>query len=174
MYKDFDTWNSLKKKLESKELIFCNPRDIWWCSLGLNIGAETCGKNELFERPVIVLRVYNSQSILVAPFTGKEKNDGYHVPVTFNGATSWVILSHARTISPKRLQRKLTKIDEIQFEAVTQGLLNILEPSRESGDSTGNEAAPVLTGASEPEGLMNELYSFEYLSQDDLRAFETL
>jgi mRNA interferase MazF len=169
MLKDFDTWNGLKKLLESKPLIFCNPREIWWCSLGVNVGAETSGKNELFERPVIVLGIYNQQSILIAPFTSKEKKDTYHVPVTFNGTTSWAVLSHARTISPKRLQRKLTRIDEAQFEQVMLGLSAVIKIST-GYELPRNKAAPVLTGASEPEGLMRQLYTFDHLSQEDVEV----
>jgi hypothetical protein len=41
MEKDFDQWNSLKKQLNENERIFyAHPREIWWCSLGINIGAE--------------------------------------------------------------------------------------------------------------------------------------
>ncbi|MFA5871014.1 MAG: hypothetical protein WC842_03995 [Candidatus Paceibacterota bacterium] len=55
--KDFDSWNIQKKKINTREkVIFCNIREIWWCSLGVNIGSEEDGKNELFERPVLILK----------------------------------------------------------------------------------------------------------------------
>jgi tRNA1(Val) A37 N6-methylase TrmN6 len=41
MNKDFDTWNTRKKTIDFSSK---NPpyleRDIWWCSLGVNIGFE--------------------------------------------------------------------------------------------------------------------------------------
>ena len=47
MQKDFDKWNSLKKifEKENREL-FAHPREVWWCSLGVNLGAEIDGKND--------------------------------------------------------------------------------------------------------------------------------
>lgn len=167
MEKDFDSWNECKKQLETKNLLYCNTREIWWCSIGINIGAETCGKNELFERPVLVLLVYNQQSILVAPLTSKLKTDRYHQRISYEDSEGWVILSHARTISPKRLQRKLTRIDEQQYDAVMDALLRVMKLSN-------YESAPVLSGASEPEGLMFQSYSMESLCQADLDALPTL
>ncbi len=70
MEKDFDTWNKMKKELNRLPIDrFAHAREIWWCSLGLNVGAEIDGKNENFERPVIVLKVYNVETMLVLPIT---------------------------------------------------------------------------------------------------------
>lgn len=117
MEKDFDQWNVLKKRLEGRRDVFCNTREVWWCSIGANVGAEASGKNGLFERPVLVLKVYNTQSILIVPLTSKPKNDRFHTEVVYTDEeglmhTSWAILSHTRTISPRRLQRKLYRIDK--------------------------------------------------------------
>ena len=39
--KDFDTWNALKKHIDRKRfLAFVHAREVWWCSLGLNVGTE--------------------------------------------------------------------------------------------------------------------------------------
>jgi len=60
MPKDFDCWNEIKKGIDGREkIIFCNKREIWWCSLGLNVGVEEDGKNQLFKRPVLVVKVFN-------------------------------------------------------------------------------------------------------------------
>ncbi len=49
MNKNFDNWNALKKELdhEHKAPTF-KQRDVWWCSVGLNIGHEENGNNEFF------------------------------------------------------------------------------------------------------------------------------
>ena len=49
--KDFDKWNELKKKLHVRqERLLFHEREIWWCSLGVNIGFEENGKNEKTNR----------------------------------------------------------------------------------------------------------------------------
>jgi mRNA interferase MazF len=56
MEKNFNEWNFLKQNLDKKEkTIFFKERDIWWCSLGLNIGHEENGKNTYFTRPILVI-----------------------------------------------------------------------------------------------------------------------
>ena len=58
MEEQFDNWNNLKKRLHRGTTpIYANTREIWWCSFGFNVGTELFGKNELFERPVLVLKV---------------------------------------------------------------------------------------------------------------------
>ena len=118
--KSFDIWNGLKKQLDEREnLPFANQREIWWCSLGLNVGTEEDGKNELFERPVLILKVFSKTMIRIAPLTSKARNDDHHVPITYNDREGSVILSQIKTISTKRLSRKLTRLDKMQFEIVS-------------------------------------------------------
>ena len=50
MDKDFNEWNELKKKINSRNPIYVSERDIWFCSVGLNVGSEQSGKHKLFER----------------------------------------------------------------------------------------------------------------------------
>lgn len=56
----FDLWNSFKKILSVKisenaeKKILFKEGEIWWASIGYNLGEEVCGKGEKFRRPVIV------------------------------------------------------------------------------------------------------------------------
>ncbi len=53
MQKEFDTWNIHKKEIEENiPTYFVNKREIWWCSLGVNVGGEQDGVGEFFERPM--------------------------------------------------------------------------------------------------------------------------
>jgi len=116
MQKDFDEWNKLKKELENnKRKIFANHREVWWCSFGLNVGTELCGKNEFFERPVLVLKVFNKDTIKVVPLTSREKHGKYYFEIQFNDIKSYASLSQVKTISTKRLSRKMGRLDKNQF-----------------------------------------------------------
>lgn len=124
--KDFDTWNKVKKQTEQiKRKVFAHPREVWWCSLGVNIGAEIDGKNDSFERPVIIMKVYNKETMLVLPTTGRAKTDKFHTPLEIESLnkqtnemttrTVYVKLTQARVISNKRLIRKVGVIEEEIF-----------------------------------------------------------
>lgn len=57
MEKNFDKWNGEKKRVNIRdENTLFHEREVWWCSLGVNIGFEQDGKNDIFERPVLIIR----------------------------------------------------------------------------------------------------------------------
>ncbi|MBI4156062.1 MAG: type II toxin-antitoxin system PemK/MazF family toxin [Candidatus Zambryskibacteria bacterium] len=117
MQKDFDSWNKRKQELDTHKInLFAHPREIWWCSLGINIGAETDGKNENFERAVIVMKVYNTETLFVLPVTTKQKNNKFHHKIVTEQKIGWVKLTQSRVISSKRLLRKVDVLSEKEFE----------------------------------------------------------
>jgi hypothetical protein len=63
-FKDFDTWNTLKKKL-TDEVRKTNIRagEVRWISCGVNVGSEIDGKGVSFTRPALVLHVIGSASL---------------------------------------------------------------------------------------------------------------
>jgi mRNA interferase MazF len=68
MEKDFDRWNKKKKTLHQTHFThFVHEREVWWCALGANVGVEADGKHDNFERPVLVLRKFNRDAVLVVP-----------------------------------------------------------------------------------------------------------
>ncbi len=58
-HKDFDGWIDLKKLLSSKNPPTFQEREIWWCSIGINVGFEIDGKNDKYLRPVLIFRKFN-------------------------------------------------------------------------------------------------------------------
>ncbi len=121
--KDFQKWCRLKQALNNKPFqAHVRPRQIWWCSLGVNIGFEADGKHENFERPVLVLRVHNKETLLIAPLTGKERDDKFHYPVETGQRKSWVSLTQIRTISHRRLIREIGWIPKEEFACVLEAV----------------------------------------------------
>jgi len=127
--KNFEEWNISKQLIDKNDReVFGYPREVWWCSLGINIGAEIDGKNENFERPVIIMKVYNKETMLVLPTTGREKKDKFHMPIEINVVDQktnntykkivYVKLTQARVISNKRLLRKVDVINEEDFKKI--------------------------------------------------------
>ncbi len=115
--KDFDNWNNLKKNLNEKESFpYPRPREIWWCSIGINVGVEIDGKNYNFERPVLVLRAYNKEMLKVIPLTTKEKGLPYYFKIDRGALTSYAVMSQVRVISSRRMIRKISKITPEEFK----------------------------------------------------------
>ena len=117
MKKDYTQWHKLKSYIEEyNEPILFREREIWWCSLGLNIGDEEDGKNEYFERPILILRKFNKEIFWGLPMSTKTKDDIFHFNYSFdNNEKSSILLSQLRIISSKRLIRRLITINENTF-----------------------------------------------------------
>ncbi len=126
--KNFDTWNHEKKDIDALpyERFHFHEREIWWASLGLNVGDEQDGKNELFERPVLILKKFNNKVVVVVPLTSHLKEGKFYKTIKYGAKTSTVILSQVRLLSVKRFRRFVRKISYDQFAAVQEKLQNLL------------------------------------------------
>jgi mRNA interferase MazF len=110
--KDFDGWNEHKKQLEQKNPPMFKTREVWWCSLGENVGFEESGKNAIFERPVLIIRKFNKELFVGVPLTtiAKENKFYYKLPQSVSSRQGYAILSQTKIISSRRLNRKLYQI----------------------------------------------------------------
>lgn len=113
-HKNFDSWNDTKKNLEYR-ISLQNPheREIWWCSIGINLGHEEDGKNETFERPVLIVKRFNKDLCFVVSLYTKNHSNAYYFPLK---EESFAILSQAKPVSTKRLQRYIGKIGSGKFD----------------------------------------------------------
>lgn len=119
-FKDFDSWNEKKKncnRSEHKPPLF-TERDIWWVSIGVNVGFEEDGKNGNFVRPVLVIRKFNRKLFLGIPMSTKIKDNPYYVPVTLDDREVSVLISQVRTFSSKRILNHIAKLDVGDYEKV--------------------------------------------------------
>ena len=126
--KNFDKWNKKKKELShSIKNILPSKRQVWWLSIGLNVGAEEDGKNNNFERPILVIKVFNRQCFLGIPITSANKiNKKYYFPVIYNQNKYFLILSQIRLFSTKRLSRKIYKISSVDFLKIKKELKKVI------------------------------------------------
>ena len=129
--KDFDGWNERKKKVENRDIdnpkIMFHDREVWWCSVGVNIGIEQDGKGRNFERPVLILRKFNKYIFLGIPLTTKQKNLNLPFYFKLKGAKieSIAILSQIRLFSSKRLLRRIEKISPNLFQDIKKQLRTV-------------------------------------------------
>ncbi|MFA5839012.1 MAG: type II toxin-antitoxin system PemK/MazF family toxin [Candidatus Paceibacterota bacterium] len=127
MEKEYDNWNQLKKNLSiKKSSIFFHERDIWFCSLGKNIGDEEDGKNELFERPILIIRKFNNNIFLAIPLTSSKKDNNYYYQYELGGKTYAGILSQIRLLDCRRLSRKIGMIKKSDFGMIIEKIHKLL------------------------------------------------
>ena len=118
----FIEWTKLKIRIQisEEEPVYFREKEIWWASLGVNIGYEQDGKNRNFERPVLVLKKFNKDILLALPITSKNKTGKYYYQFKYDGVKYSIILSQIRLISSKRLLRKLRVFPDVEFEKVRE------------------------------------------------------
>ena len=117
--KDFDKWNAYQKTLDKQEFDgFCREREVWWCALGVNIGSEQDGKNDDFERPALIVKRINDELLLIVPFTSRLIKNRYRIDVKSTGKDSQAMLSQFRTISSKRLLKRMGYVKTDVFNII--------------------------------------------------------
>ncbi|MEQ1705427.1 MAG: type II toxin-antitoxin system PemK/MazF family toxin [Rickettsiales bacterium] len=127
MNKDFEGWGNLKIHLHSRtDIPTFQQREIWWCSIGVNIGHEEDGKNDLYHRPVLIVRKFNTHIFWGVPLTTQIKNNPYYHVIHFNGKEQCVMLTHMRPLESKRLDRKIGKLQNKEFGQIKQLLKGII------------------------------------------------
>ena len=119
-------WFELKKRLSTKESpLFFKEGEIWWCSIGFNLGDEIYGKGELFNRPVLIFKKFTSNSFLGLPLTSKDKRGSWYVSVQHTTGKSCVVLNQARVLDKRRLTKRMCAIDDFEYERVRSNFLSL-------------------------------------------------
>ncbi len=105
---ELERWNKVKQAVDRKTGdVFFKEREVWWTSLGQNIGHEENGKNEHFERPVLILKVVSQYLLIGVPLTSKNRGQYYKLYVGENNTIQqYAIWTQIRVLSSKRLIRK--------------------------------------------------------------------
>lgn len=127
MMKQFLEWIKVKIKIDSQEY---NPPlisegDLFWCMMGENVGVEVGGKNELFTRPVIVLKKFGRLGFFGIPVTKTERKGSWYVSFVHKGIRETAMLSQGRLLSFKRLGKKMGALDDIDFRNVKEAYIRL-------------------------------------------------
>lgn len=123
---DFDLWIEQKRRLNDKNSFFrLKEREVWWCAYGHNVGVEMNGKGDTFQRPVIILKVFNSEMVFVLPLSSEEGNSKYYISCILKNEKRWVVLSQGRLISSRRLLRRLGKMKQEPFTVLKESFRNM-------------------------------------------------
>lgn len=112
-------WNREKQNIQRQgNLPTFNEREIWWCSIGMNIGYELYGKDKKFWRPVLVLDKHNTHTFFGLPLGSTTKKGRHYHRIDFNNRPGSILLSQGRTFSSLRLSNIMGTISEEKFKHV--------------------------------------------------------
>src|SRR3989344_751032 len=118
--KRFIEWIKLKERLHQtayKPPLF-RQGEVWWCSIGENVGSEINGKSKLFSRPVLIFKKLSSVTFLGIPTSSQDRTGSWYVRITLQNKESFVILSQIRVFDYKRLSSKIGHLDAYDYKQV--------------------------------------------------------
>lgn len=127
MEKDFENWHKLKFVLDTRtnSPIF-QEREIWWCSLGVNIGDEENGKGDKFNRPILIIRKFNKRIFWGLPLTTQVKDKPHYYKIHFKDKTQCVMVTQFKLLDSKRLTHRMGQLSREQFEGIRSVLKELI------------------------------------------------
>ena len=127
MQKNFDAWNTIKKKTNIEEPRLYTVREVWWCRLGANVGFEQDGSGRLFLRPVVIVRSFGPTVCLILPLTASKQKHPLRISVgDVQGKQASALLSQMRIIDTRRLVEKVGFMDKQVFMQLKKALKGLL------------------------------------------------
>ena len=124
MEKDFENWHKIKNNINHKGIApLFKERDIFWASVGVNIGHETDGKGKNFNRPVLVIKKFNNQLCWGVPLTTQIKDSRHYYKISLDGKKQQcVMLTQLRLWDASRLTHRMARLPEKEFQAIRHKL----------------------------------------------------
>ena len=112
--KKFLEWMGVKERLHSVDAKppLVSEGNLWWASIGENVGSEIDGKSRLFSRPVIVYKKLAHGFYFVIPTTTKIKEGSWYMQFRHKEKDMVACLHQARSIDFRRLSTKMGSLDD--------------------------------------------------------------
>ena len=126
--KNFDAWNEKKKLIhERRPPPHIKAGDVWWCSIGVNVGHEQDGKNEWHERPVCVIRCFGTELVWTIPFTTQKQEGFYYVYAPFDKRDNWAMITHVHLLSTRRLSHRVGSVPRASVVEICERISHLLK-----------------------------------------------
>lgn len=97
---------------------FLKAGELWWCSIGMNVGDEEFGKGDRFVRPVLVFKKISNNLFLDLPTTTRNKKGSWYVDIVHKNKKRAVMLNQARVFDSRRLLSLIGTISEESFRNI--------------------------------------------------------
>jgi mRNA interferase MazF len=133
MKKDFKKWHDRKSSIHnerSTDLLYVKEREIWWCSLGANVGFEQDGKGSWYERPILIFKKFSRHLVWAIPLSTKMKKNPYYIDCpSSDNVPRMAIISQMRMVDTKRFNEKMGFVSEAAFANIKKAVVEVIAPS---------------------------------------------
>lgn len=121
--KRFGEWINLKESLNKQinRPPFVSEGDVWWISIGENVGSEINGKDILFSRPAVIFKKLAHGFYFVIPTTTKQRKGTWYIGFKHQSICMAACLHQARAVDYQRLSSKFGTLDNEGFTRIKKG-----------------------------------------------------
>jgi mRNA interferase MazF len=99
--------------------------ELWWCSIGMNVGVDVFGKGEKFTRPVLIFKKLDKNSFLGIPLTSQQKEGSWYVSVHYAGRNDRAMLGQARMLDSSRLTELIGTVGSENFRNIKEAFIGL-------------------------------------------------
>ena len=129
--KDYHQWMPVKVRINNSNYrVVFKIRDVFWASIGENIGFEEDGKGQHYNRPVVILKKFNKQLFWGIPLSTTTRRGKYYFEVNLpgkNGEQSVALLSQLRIWDSARLEDKIGMLSKEEFAGLKAGIVDLFQ-----------------------------------------------
>ena len=139
-YKRFLDWIMIKISLERSDatLPFFNEGEVWWCSIGENVGTEIGGKGEYFRRPVVVLTKLDRRSFIGIPLTSKNKKGSWYFSLQDTGIGGTAHMAQVRYLDCMRMNKIAYAMNQKELIELQDAYIKNRSPAHKERVVVGN------------------------------------
>lgn len=128
----FNRWNEIKKTVQNDEKMrLFKQRDIFFISMGQNVGYEQNGKGENFVRPIVILKKITNHMFIGIPLSSQIKDGDWFYQFEFGikdkVSKNIAIIPQLKMYSSKRLLNKIGVISSDNFKELKEKIKDFLE-----------------------------------------------
>jgi mRNA interferase MazF len=117
--KEFQRWNDFKQVVDRNDRQFTfHEREIWWCSIGVNVGREQQSQTGDFSRPVLIIKRFTPDIFWGIPLTTKVRDVGFRVRFKIGEVENDALVFQMRSYDKKHLVRKIGTLPGTDFKKI--------------------------------------------------------
>ena len=125
--RNFKAWMPVKENLHYYgKYPSTKEGEVWWASVGENVGSEICGKGETCSRPVLIFKKLDKYSFWAIPLTSKNHSGSWYAHFKLGNREQIAVISQIVCMSVLRLHRKMGELTNGDFEKVKNALNNLI------------------------------------------------
>ena len=125
--KNYSDWHKLKTTINELVIVpHCYEREVWWASIGTNVGFEEDGKGLDFLRPILIVKKFSYRFVLGLPLSATNKDGQYYYQLLSSPRFKTALLSQVRAFDTKRFSDYMGRVSAEDMKEIKGRLSELI------------------------------------------------